>query len=216
MRVAIADDSLLVREGIARVLMADGMEIAGLAADAASLLALVRRTEPDCAIVDIRMPPTHTDEGLAAADAIRAANPAVAVLVLSQYSDADFALRLLDGKEGRCGYLLKDRLAASGDLAAAVRRVACGEVVVDADLVAALVGRRRSAGPLDELTAREREVLAAMAEGHSDREIARRLFVTVRTVETHVRHVHAKLGLIPDTRANRRVQAVLRYLSARD
>ena len=216
MRVAIADDSLLVREGIARVLAADGMEIAGLAADASSLLALVRRSEPDCAIVDIRMPPTHTDEGLAAATAIRAAHPSVAVLVLSQYADAGFALRLLDGQEGRCGYLLKDRLAASGDLAAAVRRVTAGEVVVDAELVAGLVRRRRSRGPLDELTAREREVLALMAEGHSDREIARRLFVTVRTVETHVRHVHAKLGLPPDTRANRRVQAVLRYLSARD
>ena len=216
MRVAIAVDSLLVREGIARVLMADGMEIAGLAADAPSLLALVRRSEPDCAIVDIRMPPTHTDEGLAAADAIRAGHPSVAVLVLSQYADAAFALRLLDGNEGRCGYLLKDRLAASGDLAAAVRRVTAGEVVVDAELVAALVRRRRSSGPLDELTAREREVLTLMAEGHSDREIARRLFVTVRTVETHVRHVHAKLGLPPDSRANRRVQAVLRYLSARD
>ena len=216
MRVAIADDSLLVREGIARVLTADGMEIAGLAADAPSLLALVRRSAPDCAIVDIRMPPTHTDEGLAAADAIRADHPSVAVLVLSQFADAAFALRLLDGKEGRCGYLLKDRLAASGDLAGAVRRVTAGEVVVDAELVAALVRRRRSSGPLDELTAREREVLTLMAEGHSDREIARRLFVTVRTVETHVRHVHAKLGLPPDSRANRRVQAVLRYLSARD
>jgi len=216
MRVAIADDSLLVREGIARLLAEDGMEITGLAGDATALLALVHRTQPDCAIVDIRMPPTHTDEGLAAAAAIRAGAPSVAVLVLSQYADAAFALRLLDGEEGRCGYLLKDRLAASGDLADAVRRVAAGEVVVDAELVAALVRRRRTPGPLDELTAREREVLALIAEGHSDREIARRLFVTVRTVETHVRHVHAKLDLLPDARVNRRVQAVLRYLSARD
>ena len=216
MRVAIADDSLLVREGIARVLGETGMDVVGLAVDSPSLLALVARTTPDVAIVDIRMPPTHSDEGLAAADAIRATTPEVGVLVLSQYADVAFALRLLDGKDGRCGYLLKDRLAVAGELADAVRRVAAGELVVDAELVAQLVQRRRAGGPLDGLTAREREVLALMAAGLSDRGIAERLFLTVRTVETHVRHVHAKLSLAPDTRANRRVQAVLAYLQAQD
>ena len=216
MRVAVADDSLLVREGIARVLGEDGMDVVGLAIDARSLLALVARTDPDVAIVDIRMPPTYSDEGLAAADAIRNAHPGVGVLVLSQYADVAFALRLLDGKDGRCGYLLKDRLAVAGELQTAVRRVAAGELVVDAELVNELVRRRRQRGPLDELTARELEVLTLMAEGLSDRGIAERLFLTVRTVETHVRHVHAKLSLAPDTRANRRVQAVLTYLHAQD
>jgi DNA-binding NarL/FixJ family response regulator len=215
-RVAVADDSLLVREGIARVLGEDGMHVVGLAIDARTLLALVARTDPDVAIVDIRMPPTYSDEGLAAADAIRNAHPGVGVLVLSQYADVAFALRLLDGKDGRYGYLLKDRLAVAGELQTAVRRVAAGELVVDAELVNELVRRRRQRGPLDELTARELEVLTLMAEGLSDRGIAERLFLTVRTVETHVRHVHAKLSLAPDTRANRRVQAVLTYLHAQD
>lgn len=216
MRVAIADDSVLVREGLARVLREEGMQVVGLVGDPVALLALVAREQPDCAVVDIRIPPTHTDEGLAAAGAIRAAHPEVGVLVLSQYADIDFALRLLDGKDGRCGYLLKDRLASIGDLTDAVRRVSDGELVVDSELVAALVRRRRGEGPLDELTARELEVLGLMAEGLSDRGIARRLYVTERTVETHVRHVHAKLGLRQDGGANRRVQAVLRYLHAQD
>ena len=153
--------------------------------------------DPDVAIVDIRMPPDHTDEGLVAADTIRASFPATGVLVLSQYVDSAYAVRLIDGADGGRGYLLKDRVMHAGELVAALARVAAGEVVVDADLVGQLLARRRVAGPLDELTDREREVLALMAEGLTDRGIAERLWLTPRTVETHIRHILRKLDL-PD------------------
>jgi DNA-binding NarL/FixJ family response regulator len=158
------------------------------------------------------MPPTHTDEGLAAAETIRRRWPPVGVLVLSQYIETDYAMRLLDGSEERCGYLLKDRVLDAGQLADAVRRIDAGGVVVDPELVARLVGRSRARSPLDELTAREREVLALMAEGLTDRGIGVRLFVTPKTVETHIRHIFEKLDLPATPADNKRVHAVLRYL----
>jgi DNA-binding NarL/FixJ family response regulator len=166
----------------------------------------------DVAVVDIRMPPTHTDEGLVAAKTIRRRWPGVGVLVLSQYTDTEYALQLLEGGEDRCGYLLKDRVLDAGQLAEAVRRIGEGGVVIDPELVARLVGRSRPDSPLDELTRREHEVLALMAEGLTDRGIGERLFVTPKTVETHIRHIFSKLQL-PETAAdNKRVHAVLTYL----
>jgi DNA-binding NarL/FixJ family response regulator len=211
-RVLIADDSVLLREGVARVLADESIDVAGKVASAEELLRSVEADAPDVAVVDIRMPPTHTDEGLVAAETIRRRWPSVGVLVLSQYIETEYALRLLEGGEERCGYLLKDRVLDAGQLADAVRRVGDGGVVVDPDLVARLVGRSRPPSPLDELTPREHEVLALMAEGLTDRGIGERLFVTPKTVETHIRHIFSKLHL-PETAAdNKRVQAVLAYL----
>ena len=212
MRVVVADDSVLLREGVGRVLADGGFEVVAKAASASELLRYVEAESPDVVVVDIRMPPTHTDEGLVAAHEIRRRWPRVGVLVLSQYVETEYALRLLDGSEERCGYLLKDRVLDAGELADAVRRVNDGGVVVDPELVARLVGRRRASSPLDELTPREREVLGLMAQGLTDRGIGERLFVTHKTVETHVRHIFAKLGL-PETAAdNKRVHAVLAFL----
>jgi DNA-binding NarL/FixJ family response regulator len=212
MRVAIADDSVLVREGLSRILSEHGLEVTAAAGDGDMLLAAVTDDPPDVAVLDIRMPPTHTDEGLEAARAIRARLPGVGVIVLSQYVDADYALRLLDGREAGSGYLLKDRIMDAAELVAAVERVAKGETVVDAELVSSLLGRRRSDGLLEELTDREREVLGLMAEGLTDRGIAERLWVTPKTVETHVRHIIRKLDLPAGFAYNRRVHAVLAYL----
>jgi DNA-binding NarL/FixJ family response regulator len=211
-RVAIADDSGLIRDGLARALEAADIDVCGAVGDADALLALVAEARPDVAIVDIRMPPTFTDEGLRAAAAILDAHDGVGVLVLSQQLDAAHALRLLDGRTARCGYLLKDRVTALDELVGAVRRVAAGELVVDREVVDALVARRRVGDPLAELTAKEREVLELMAEGLTDRGIAQRLWLSERTVETHVRHVLRKLDLAVDEARNRRVQAVLAYL----
>ncbi len=214
MRVVIADDSVLLREGVARLLADEGFEVIAKVASAAELLRCVEVEAPDVAVVDIRMPPTHTDEGLVAAETIHRHWPLVGVLVLSQYIETEYALRLLEGSEERCGYLLKDRVLDVGQLTDAVRRVSDGGVVVDPELVARLVGRSRPASPLDELTARERDVLALMAEGLTDRGIGERLFVTPKTVETHIHHIFAKLGM-PETAAdNKRVHAVLTYLRA--
>jgi serine/threonine-protein kinase len=213
-RVVIADDAALLRQGLTRLLEDAEIEVVGAAGDARGLLELVERHRPDVAIVDIRMPPSHTDEGLVAAESIRERVPGTGVLVLSQYVEAAYALRLVDGEQSRCGYLLKDRVLDADELVAAVRRVAEGEVVVDPILVDELLARRRSEGPLDALTAREREVLALMAEGLTDRGIAARLWLTPRTVETHVRHILQKLGIPADTAVNRRVHAVLAYLRA--
>jgi DNA-binding NarL/FixJ family response regulator len=211
-RVLIADDSVLLREGVARVLVDESIDVVGKVASADELLRCVEAEVPDVAVVDIRMPPTHTDEGLVAAETIRRRWPGVGVLVLSQYIETEYALRLLEGGEERCGYLLKDRVLDAGQLADAVRRIGDGGVVVDPDLVARLVGRSRPPSPLDGLTPREHEVLALMAEGLTDRGIGERLFVTPKTVETHVRHIFSKLQL-PETAAdNKRVQAVLAYL----
>jgi DNA-binding NarL/FixJ family response regulator len=214
LRVVIADDSALFREGVARLLAEDGFDVVATAASAPDLLRSVQDEAPDVAVVDIRMPPTHTDEGLVAAEEIRRRWPGVGVLVLSQYVESAYALRLLDCGEERCGYLLKDRVLDIGQLSSALRRIGYGGVAVDPDLVARLVGRSRPESPLDELTPREREVLALMAEGLTDRGIGARLFVTPKTVETHIRHIFAKLGL-PETESdNKRVHAVLAYLRA--
>jgi DNA-binding NarL/FixJ family response regulator len=214
MRVVIADDTALLRQGLARLLTEAGIEVCGESGDAEGLLELVESESPDVAVIDIRMPPTHTDEGLVAAAAIRERHPAIGVLVLSQYVDAAYAVRLLEGTEGSCGYLLKDRITDAAELVAALERIVAGEVVVDRELVDQLLARRREPDPLDELTAREREVLRLMAEGLTDRGIAERLWVAPKTVETHVRHILQKLNLPSGTAHNRRVHAVLTQLRA--
>jgi DNA-binding NarL/FixJ family response regulator len=212
MRVVLADDAAVLREGLARMLAGTGIEVAAQVATAAELLAAVDELRPDVAVVDIRMPPTWTDEGLVAAAQIGERHPEIGVLLLSQYVEATYALRLLEAGPTRTGYLLKDRMLDLDDFISALERVATGETVVDPALVAQLVDRRRERDPLAQLTERERQVLALMAEGLTDRGISERLFVTPKTTETHIRHIFAKLG-IPTTPAhNRRVHAVLTYL----
>jgi DNA-binding NarL/FixJ family response regulator len=212
MRVVIADDMMLTCEGIARLLTDAGVDVAGQVGAAAALLQAVRATEPDAAIVHIRMPPTHTDEGLAAAQQIRAGHPGVSVLILSQYVEPRYAMRLLEEHPEKVGYLLKERVFDVANLIDALRRLADGETVVDPTIVARLFARKRRADPLDQLTEREREVLALVAEGLSNRAIATRLFVTERTVEAHVKQIFLKLGLSIDPGSHRRVLAVLAYL----
>jgi DNA-binding NarL/FixJ family response regulator len=211
-RVVVADDSLLVREGLKRLLDDAGRDVCAEAADAHELLAAVERTMPDVVIADIRMPPTFTDEGLRAAEAIAESHPDVAVLVLSQYVDADYAVALLERAAGARGYLLKERVVRADDLVDALDRLERGETVVDPELVSQLFERPRVPSPFDELTERERLVLSLLAEGFTDRGIAEQLWLSPKTVETHVRHVLQKLGLGEDHTRNRRVQAVLAYL----
>jgi DNA-binding NarL/FixJ family response regulator len=214
--VVVADDSLLVREGIVRVLEDGGFQVVGQAGDVDGLLTLIASVSPDVAIIDIRMPPTFTDEGLRALEAIREHHgQEVGVLVLSHHTEAAFAMRLLaEGSDGT-GYLLKDRVADLEDFADAVRRVARGGTVVDPAVVAQLVDAKRlQPDPLDELTDREREVLALMAEGRSNQAIADRLFVTSKTVEAHIASIFSKLELVPAPDDHRRVLAVLAYLEA--
>lgn len=212
MRVVVAEDSVLLREGIARLLGEAGMEVVGLAGDGASLRGLVATAAPDVAIIDIRMPPTFTDEGLLAAEAMLAADPPTPVLVLSQAVEPGHAVRLLGGGQGGVGYLLKDRVARVDELVDALRRVAGGGTVVDPSVVAALVRRQRERDPLVDLTAREREVLGLIAEGRTNRAIAGSLFVGEKTVETHVANIFSKLGLEETPDENRRVLATLRWL----
>jgi len=212
-RVVIADDVLLVRAGIASVLAAGGVDVLAEVGDADRLLDAVAEHRPDAAVVDIRMPPTHTDEGIAAAGRIRRTTPEVAVLVLSQALDSSYAIRLLEENPSSVGYLLKERVADVATLVDSLRRVVAGECVVDTAIVSRLLGRARRRGPLDDLTPREAEVLAAMAEGRSNAGIGERLFLSERTVETHVSRIFAKLGLLDAPSAgNRRVLAVLAYL----
>jgi DNA-binding NarL/FixJ family response regulator len=213
-RVAIAEDSLLVREGLGRILRDAGLEVVGEAANVEELLDLIERAQPEAALIDIRLPPGYSDEGLRAAAEIRARFPSVALLVLSQYVEAEYALRLLEGSERSVGYLLKDRILDVGQLTDAIARVVAGGVVVDTALVAQLLERQRRADPLDELTSREREVLGLMAHGLTDRGIAQRLYVTPKTVETHIRHIFQKLSLPETALDNKRVHAVLTYLRA--
>ena len=211
-RVVVADDSVLLREGLVRLLEDSGFEVAGQAGDAEDLLRKVGAHKPDVAVVDIRMPPTHTDEGLVAAKEIRAKHPDTGVLVLSSYVESEYAMELLaDSAEG-VGYLLKDRVADVGEFASAVRRVAEGGSALDPTIVSRLVGRRRGSDPLADLTPREREVLEQMAEGRSNKAIASRLFVTERAVEKHVTSIFGKLRLPASSEDHRRVLAVLAYL----
>ena len=210
MRVILADDEVLLREGLARLLDEAGFEVVGKAGDAAELLRLVGRRRPDLAVVDIKMPPTHTDEGLAAAAEIGDRHPEVGVLVLSHYLEPRYAMRLLEEHPERVGYLLKDRVSDVAVLADALRRIADGECVIDPTIVSRLFARRK--GPLEELTEREREVLGLMAEGHSNEGIGERLFLSPRTVETHVRQIFLKLGLRETAAYHRRVVAVLTFL----
>jgi DNA-binding NarL/FixJ family response regulator len=213
-RVVVADDVLLTRTGIVRLLRDSGVDVVGEAGDAVTLLHQVRLTQPDVAMVDIRMPPTHTDEGLVAAREIRASYPEVGVLVLSQYVDPGYAMRLLEEHPERIGYLLKERVFDIATVVDALRRIADAESVIDPTIVAQLVGRRRLTDPLAALTPREREVLALIAEGMSNQALAVRLFVTERTVEAHVTQIFLKLGLPETSDGNRRVLAVLAYLRA--
>jgi DNA-binding NarL/FixJ family response regulator len=213
-RVVLADDAALLREGLARVLTEAGLDVAAQVGTASDLLEAVEALTPDVAVVDIRMPPTHTDEGLIAAGEIRRRFPSVGVLLLSQYVEPQYALRLLEGDIERTGYLLKERVLDVHDFTAALGRVADGETVVDPALVSQLLDRARARSPLEQLTRREREVLSLMAEGLTDRGISERLFVTPNTVETHVRHIIGKLALPASPTDNRRVHAVLAYLRA--
>jgi DNA-binding NarL/FixJ family response regulator len=214
MRLVICDDSVLLREGLARLLQEAGFEIVGQAGNADDLMRKVRFDHPDVAIVDIRMPPTHTDEGLRAAQEIRAQHPGVGVLVLSQYVEPGYALELLaDSAEG-VGYLLKDRVSDVDDFAAAVRRVGEGGSALDPAVVSQLVGRRRRQNPLDDLTPREREVLELMAEGRSNHAIGEKMVITPRAVEKHVTSIFSKLGLNATAEDHRRVLAVLAFLRA--
>ncbi len=212
MRVVIADDSVLLREGVVRILAEAGFEVVGQAGTADELMLKVRSYSPDVAVVDIRMPPSHTDEGLRAAQEIREKHPGVGVLVLSQYVEPAYAMELLAESAEGVGYLLKDRISDVNEFADAVRRVADGGSALDPAIVSQLVGRRRGDDPLGELTAREREVLGLMAEGRSNQGIAERLVVTERAVEKHVTSIFSKLKLPAATADHRRVLAVLAYL----
>jgi serine/threonine-protein kinase len=211
-RVVIADDAPLIREGVARLLAENGVEVVDQVGDADALLTRVRDLRPDVALVDIRMPPTHTDEGLRAAREIRTRYSDTAVLVLSQHLELDYALRLVEEKPERVGYLLKERVGRIDQLLDAVRRVAAGECVVDRAVVDELLARQRRVDPLEELTQREREILALMAEGRSNQGISRALWLSPKTVETHIRSAFAKLGIQEAPENNRRVLAVLAYL----
>jgi DNA-binding NarL/FixJ family response regulator len=211
-RVVIAEDSVLLREGLVRVLQDAGFEIVGQAGNADELVLKVRSYKPDIAIVDVRMPPTQTDEGARAAEVIRHEQPGVGVLVLSQIVEAPTAFRLFRENPEGFGYLLKDRVLEVDEFVDAVRRVARGGTAMDPEVVAQLVGRRRADDPLDELTEREREVLGLMAEGRSNQAIGKKLFLSPKTVETHVHRIFVKLGLEPAQADHRRVLAVLAYL----
>jgi DNA-binding NarL/FixJ family response regulator len=208
MRVIVAEDQLLTREGIVNLLQGAGVEVVAQVGDADELLRQIPRLLPDIAIMDIRMPPTHTDEGLIAAARIRANHPQVGVLVLSQYVEVSYALRLLEHQPERIGYLLKERISDVGNLTDAPSRIAAGETVLDPTIVAQLMGRQRRNNPLGRLTEREREVLALVAEGRSNKGVARRLFVTEHTVEAHLTQIFAKLGLSGSDLQHRRVLAV--------
>jgi DNA-binding NarL/FixJ family response regulator len=215
-RIAIAEDDVLLREGLVRLLTESGFDVIGATGDPAGLIMLVERNRPDVVILDIRMPPTHTDEGLRLAAVVRTLpGPRVGVVLLSQYVEAAYAYQLIETEAAGVGYLLKDRVADIDELTDAIRRVARGGSAIDPSLVALLMRRRRERNPLSELTDREREVLGLMAEGRSNQSIAERLVITLKTVETHVASIFSKLGLAPEPDGHRRVLAVLTYLRSR-
>jgi DNA-binding NarL/FixJ family response regulator/class 3 adenylate cyclase len=211
-RVLLADDSVLFREGVARLMADAGFQVVDQAGDADELIAKVRKAQPDIVITDIRMPPTSTTEGLDAARRIREELPTVGVLVLSQYVETRHAVKLVEGAPERVGYLLKDRVADVSEFVDAVRRVSRGGSVLDPEVVAALLGRARTLAPIEQLTGREREILALMAEGRSNQAISERLYLSPKTVEAHVAHIFSKLDLLPATDDHRRVMAVVMYL----
>lgn len=216
MRVAVADDAVLFREGLSRLLVDAGFDVVGQAANADELLTVIRGAPsdrlPDVAIVDIRMPPSHTTEGLVAAKIIRAEHPEIGVLVLSQYIETEHAIDLLGDGSGGTGYLLKDRVSDLEEFRDAVRRVGEGGSAIDPEVIAQLVHRRRAVDSMADLTDREREVLSLMAEGCSNRAIGARLSLSEKTVEAHVRGIFTKLGLMPAPDDNRRVLAVVAFL----
>ncbi len=212
MRVIVADDAVLFREGMARILTEVGFEVTGQARNAVELIKLVRRDRPDVVITDLRMPPDFADEGIEAAAEIRSFAPDVGLVLLSQYVEVHHALRLMDEFDGAVGYLLKDRVSDLSAFASDVRRVEAGQVVIDQELVSRLVSRRRERDPLTDLTDRERQVLALMAQGLTNAALAQELSVSLKTVEGYIRNVFAKLGLQPGEREHRRVLAVLQFL----
>jgi DNA-binding NarL/FixJ family response regulator len=212
MRVVIADDAPLVREGVARLLMEHGVEVVDQVGDGDAVLTSVRNLRPDVALLDIRMPPTHSDEGLRAAREIRSLYPETAVLILSQHLESEYAMQLVEARPGRVGYLLKERVGRIEQLLDALQRVAAGECVVDRAVVDELLERRRRGDPIAELTPRECEILGLMAEGRSNQGIGRTLWLSPKTVETHIRTAFAKLGIREAPDDNRRVLAVLAYL----
>ena len=216
LRAVVADDSVLLRDGVVRLLEDADIEVVAAIGDGESLVAAVAEHRPDLAIIDVRMPPTHTDEGIRAALTIRSEHPGVAVLVLSQYVEERYATDLLSSSTSGVGYLLKDRVVDVDDFIAAVRRVAAGGSAVDAEVVAQLLGRTARASEIDRLTPREREVLGLMAEGLSNAGIAERLVVSLGAVEKHISNVFTKLDLEREEYAHRRVLAVLAYLGDRD
>ncbi|MGY1828882.1 response regulator [Geodermatophilus sp. SYSU D01180] len=212
MRVVLGEDSVLLREGLVRLLEEAGTTVAAAVGDGPSLVRAVRAERPDVAVVDVRMPPTHTDEGLRAAVEVRRVVPGTAVLVLSQYVEVTYADELLADGRGGVGYLLKDRVTDLDQLLAALAEVVAGGTVLDPQVVAQLFARRRADDPVRRLTPREREVLGLIAEGHSNTAIARQLVVTPGAVEKHTQRIFAKLGLAPDEDRNSRVMATLAYL----
>jgi DNA-binding NarL/FixJ family response regulator len=215
MRVVVADDSILLREGLVRLLEEAGFEVVGQAGDGEELLDVVERCAPDVAIVDIRMPPTHTDEGLRAARELRSRHPDLGVLVLSQYVRLSYALELLEGGSEGVGYMLKDRVSDVTELADSIRRIGDGGSVLDPEVVGQLVERRRSGGsPIEDLTEREREVLALIAEGRSNKAIAEKLFITEHTVEKHIQNIFSRLQIFESSVDHRRVLAVLTFLNS--
>ncbi|MFD3378332.1 MULTISPECIES: response regulator [unclassified Streptomyces] len=212
MRVVIAEDSALLRDGLAQLLQLRGVEVAAAVGDADALLAAVAEHCPDAAVVDIRLPPTQTDEGLRAAVRLRADHPGTGVLIFSQYVETKYAAQLLGTNPGGVGYLLKERVVDIGEFVDALERVAAGGTALDPEVVAQLFGASRRASALDALTAREREVLALMAEGRTNHAVATSFGVSERAVEKHIANIFTKLGLLPSDTGNRRVLAVLRYL----